>query len=542
MNFVKYYHTLKYLKASQISWRLFYRFKKTTIKYAISEVKLRNFNNKPLMTLKKSAFINETTVCFLNKAQDISSETCWNNPNYEKLWLYNLHYFDDLNAENAHERTQWHSILILRWIAENPVGKGNGWEPYPLSLRIVNWLKWALRGNVLTTEMQHSLVLQVRFLMKRLEWHLLGNHLLANAKALVYAGIFFEGKEAKLWFNKGARIFAKQLPAQILADGAHFELSPMYHSIILEDLLDVIQLYQCYGLTVPILWPIIITNMLAWLQTMTHPDGQLSFFNDSAFKIALSLAELHRYARRLNVHVPLPVKANVHHLVASGYCRLQNASAVLLADIAAVGPHYLPGHAHADTLSCEFSLKTQRILVNSGTSTYENNALRAKQRSTSAHNTLVIDDENSSDVWGAFRVARRARVFNIKTLVDDHTSSLTASHNGYLRLAAKPIHTRIWCLTDQSLTIKDTVTSNAVHTSKLYFHFHPSLIVFRLNEKNALLSNAVGRVATISSSEALIIETGFFYPTFNQQVANQYIVIEKQHVSAVQIITEFTWV
>ena len=62
----------------------------------------------------------------------------WNAAERDKLWLYNLHYFDDLNAAQANQRTVWHRALIDRWIADNPPGQGNGWEPYPTSLRIVN--------------------------------------------------------------------------------------------------------------------------------------------------------------------------------------------------------------------------------------------------------------------------------------------------------------------------------------------------------------------------------------------------------------------
>ena len=54
-------------------------------------------------------------------------------------------------------------------------------------------------------------------------------------------------------------------------------------------------------------------------------------------------------------------------------------------DVAEVGPSYQPGHAHADTLSFELSLYGQRVLVNSGTSQYGNDAERYRQRSTGAH-------------------------------------------------------------------------------------------------------------------------------------------------------------
>ena len=84
----------------------------------------------------------------LNREGRIQSAANWNNPQAEALWLYNLHYFDDLCADGADKRADWHRTLIARWIAENPVGHGVGWDPYPTSLRIVNWIKWALAGGV----------------------------------------------------------------------------------------------------------------------------------------------------------------------------------------------------------------------------------------------------------------------------------------------------------------------------------------------------------------------------------------------------------
>src|SRR5690606_27616327 len=98
---------------------------------------------------------------FLNETHDLS-ETGWDDPAVAKLWRYNLHYFDDLNAEGSGNRTAWHEALIVHWIAENPPGSGSGWEPYPTSLRIVNWIKWARRGNQLPAGMVASLAVQDR--------------------------------------------------------------------------------------------------------------------------------------------------------------------------------------------------------------------------------------------------------------------------------------------------------------------------------------------------------------------------------------------
>ena len=72
-------------------------------------------------------------------------------------------------------------------------------------------------------------------------------HLFANAKALVFAGLFFEGNEGRKWLNTGLKILEKELREQILEDGGQFELSPMYHALAVEDLLDLINISVVYG-------------------------------------------------------------------------------------------------------------------------------------------------------------------------------------------------------------------------------------------------------------------------------------------------------
>ena len=139
------------------------------------------------------------------------------------------------------------NYIIQQWIDQNPPVAGNGWEPYPTSLRIVNWIKWALSGNKLSSEANQSLATQVRHLCGNIEYHLLGNHLFVNAKALVYAGLYFDGEEAQGWYRRGIEILIEQIPEQFLSDGAHFELSTTYHALLTEDLLDILQYMKNAG-------------------------------------------------------------------------------------------------------------------------------------------------------------------------------------------------------------------------------------------------------------------------------------------------------
>ena len=124
--------------------------------------------------------------------------------------------------------------------------------------------------------------------------------------------------------------------------------------------------------------------------------------------IVPSISELDAYSKRLGIVTVEKSEKNLLLLKDSGYIRISNGSAVALLDVSKIGPDYLPGHAHADSLSFELSIDNQRIMVNSGTSCYGLSIERLKQRGTLSHNTVTVNGENSSEVWGGFRVAKRA--------------------------------------------------------------------------------------------------------------------------------------
>lgn len=418
---------------------------------------------------------------FLNEDRSILGAETWNTSGIRKLWLYNLHYFDDLNAREGERRRDWNVPLIRRWVDENPPTAGIGWDSYPTSLRIVNWIKWALGGGSLPEEAVRSLAVQARHLERRLEFHLLGNHLFANAKALVFARFFFEGPEGERWLRKGFDLLEREVSEQVLPDGGHFERSPMYHSLILEDLLDLVNLGRAYpeegrdqtrGLAAQ--WSETAVRMRKWLSAMCHPDGEISLFNDAAFGIAPSPLELDAYAERLGFPTTEGSREGVTHLADSGYIRLQGGEAVLLLDVGPLGPDYLPAHGHADTLSFELSLYGRRVIVDTGTSTYDTSPDRLYERGTSAHNTVVVDGADSSEVWGSFRVARRAIPFGLRIDGKDGEVSVECSHDGYRRLPGKVVHKRSWRFSGKTLKVVDTL-GGRFRSAQRRFLLHPAV-------------------------------------------------------------------
>jgi len=281
----------------------------------------------------------------------------------------------------------------------------------------------------------------------------------------------------------GRRWCSPGCSSRVMADGGHFERSPMYHSIILEDLLDLLNLFAAYPEALPERWrsfagrvETVASKMQGWLAGMTHPDGDIALFNDAAFGIAPSPAELDAYAERLGLVIKRACLAGMQQMADSGYVRYEGDGAVLIADVGEIGPDYLPGHAHADTLGFEMSLFGQRLFVDSGTSCYGSGRERVRQRSTSAHNTVVIDGEDSSEVWGGFRVARRARPRSFRVVEEDERVLIYCEHDGFTRLPGRPIHGREWILGDRSLRIRDTI-SGKFGSAVARYHLHPDIAV-----------------------------------------------------------------
>lgn len=522
-----YLHTLRYLRPVQVFGRVRFKLWKPRPEEAAAPPLRTSAAEFAAPIYVPHSLLGPDRFRFLNLEGTCSEAAHWQRQAQSQLWMYNLHYFDDLNSADASARLPWHELLVRRWIDENPPGVGIGWDPYPVSRRIVNWIKWSRAGNSLTPKAQHSLAVQARWLNRRIESHLQGNHVFVNAKALIFAGLFFDGEEADRWLSHGLGLMQNEIPKQVLADGGHFERSPMYHAGFAEDMLDVVNIMKAYGRQFDANWRETIARMLVWLDAMSHPDKGIAFFNDAAFGVSPDTAQLHAYAARLKMGFVPPESSGTHRLTSSGYVSVDLPPFYLVCDVAPIGPDHLPAHAHADTLSFEMSFRGQRVLVNSGTSEYGLSAERQRQRGTAAHNTLVLDDEDSSEVWAAFRVARRARARLLEVHGENSEVSIMGEHDGYRRLRGKNIHRRCWKLQAQELVIEDEV-DGTFRSAKCFFHLHPAVHLQRAGDSELQLSDSRGLLLKMHFEGAAQVQItdSTWHPEFGVAVANCCIVVK----------------
>ncbi|PXX88893.1 heparinase [Marinobacter vulgaris] len=527
------FHTIRYLKAKQLAYQVYYRFRKPRLRNISRPVLRDALKGWYWPTFLEPATNDGRTFTFLGRTARLAES--WNDPSLPKLWLYNLHYQDDLNAKGAESRFELCAQMVDAWIKGNPPLQGNGWEPYCLSLRIVNWVKWLSRveSDQVKPEWTRSLAQQADALEQQLEFHILANHVFANAKALIFVGVYLGSEQGDRHLKRGLKLLDQQLPEQFLADGGHFERSPMYQGTLLWDLADLAALSRSVQLKEVNQragdWERCFVSGVGWLETMTHPDGDISFFNDATFGISPGIEELKRFAHTLGLavtQVEQPAKLQGEVLHSSGYGVVDWPKRHrLLVDLAPVGPDYQPGHAHADTLSCELSLFGQRVLVNSGISQYGDDAERHRQRSTAAHNTVELDGENSTEVWAGFRVARRAEPFNVAMQQDEHQLVIQGSHNGYRRLPGKIVHRRRWLARNISLEVVDELEGR-FQKAVCHWHFHPDIAVERDGESRFKVRLPSGQVVLIEvSGGSAYLAKSSWHPGFGISIDNQKLII-----------------
>ena len=197
----------------------------------------------------------------------------------------------------------------------------------------------------------------------------------------------------------------------------------------------------------------------------------------------------------------------------------------LIADLAPVGPSYIPGHAHADSLSFELSLGESRIFVNSGTSLYGMSEERLRQRGTSAHNTLVLNDHNSSEVWSGFRVARRANIGNrvVGKVSNEQKVEFSAAHNGYKKQGINCIHHRTWSVSTNGCEINDVINGE-FNSAVGVLHLHPDIKVNFIDDNRCILHSVDYEIELEMIGADLSIVDSTWHPGFGVVMASKKLI------------------
>jgi uncharacterized heparinase superfamily protein len=465
---------------------------------------------------------------FLHRDAELSRPPDWDAPGLAALWRYNLHYFEWLWLLPYEDGR----ALASEWIAGHAPARARiGWDPYPISLRLGNWCAYffgrhaerlgadpAFRGALWA-----SIHRQASWLARHTETHLLGNHLLENAVALCYVGSCFAGPDAARWKRAGAQLLRAELAEQVLADGGHFERSPMYHARLLAALTALLDTGDA-TLRAIVLEP--AERVARALVPLCHPDGGLALLNDSAMNVVPEAPDLlEAWSRAAGRPAPAP-SDGVFALPDTGYYGVRDGGDYLVCDAGPVGPDYIPGHAHGDIFSFELSLGGRRVVVDTGVHDYEVSELRRLCRSTRAHNTVEVEGEDQCEFWAAFRVARRGRPRDVAFAERPGGFSLEGWHDGYERLPGRPRHRRRFAWHESGvLMVADRVdASRAVETASR-LHLHPDCAVERAGDRLVRIGHPGGSATVCFAGEGdLRVEDSSYCPELGLALGSRVLV------------------
>ena len=431
----------------------------------------------------------------------------------EQSWRTRLHYMEFLEGLE----TPLFESVVLDWIAHNPLDGPRAlrfaWQPFALSIRVVVWMQeMARRRRELSpgfvARVVASLAGQIRFIERRIETDVRGNHLIKNIKALLWASAFFSGAESTRWQRQAASLLKAELAEQVLEDGTHYERSPTYHCQVMADLL------ECHAVLPqgPLKAELgeALARMARAAALLTHPDGDVAQFNDGGLNNAYPSGECLAVFQQL-LHRLESAREGAFALPDAGFFGYRQGGDYIIVDCGEVAPASLIAHGHGDILSFEWSIAGHRIVVDQGTYQYSAGPRRDATRSTLNHNTVSIDGEEQCDFYGAHRCGRRAHPRLLEWRPSATGFALTGGHDGFAHLAGSPEHVRRYDFVSGKLTIIDRLSRCERRTAQAAYLFHPDCRVELNGPQSASISRKHIRV-TVTAPGPLRLEEAEWYP------------------------------
>lgn len=486
------------------------------------------------------------------------------------VWELNRHqYFAVLGQAywlTGDERyAQTFATHVNSWMDQNPPKLGINWaSSLEVAFRTISWL-WALhffkKSAVLTPELFARICKFLYVNARHLEtypstYFSPNTHLTGEALGLFYLGtVLPEFKESGRWRDNALGILLAQLSRQVLSDGVYFEQASYYHRYTTDFYLHlwILQRVNQHSPSSDLSGKLRL--LLDHLQHITRPDGTTSLFGDDDggklldvddrpagdFRATLAtgaaLLERPDYKflsggasletlwllglaglntlDRIPDHEPeqqsIAFPAGGYYVMRDGWTPDSN---YLLFDC---GPHGIDncGHAHADALSFELSVKGRNLLVDTGTYTYTGSQeMRDWFRSSAAHNTLTVDGESSSVPAGPFSWATIARATCSTWISESRFDYIAASHDGFSRLPAPLIHTRsILFLKKDYWIVHDHVESEGAHTLQFWLHLDSVAPEAHL-DGNTISCPEVCRIAAFARNGAWTSEKSWISPRY----------------------------
>jgi hypothetical protein len=413
---------------------------------------------------------------------------------------------------------------LTSWLDQCPYGTGMHWRsPLELGIRVINWM-WAfdfIHESGLLTGAIRERALHATFLhlwditRKYSRGSSANNHLVGEAAGVFIATSYFpDFVGAREWREESRRILLEEIQGQTFDDGCNREHAFGYHLFVLQFFLYAGLVARRSGADFPRSYWDTLERMMdfaarvAEAGPVTYGDADDGYVLDlgapaddvnALLTTGAILFDNGEWKRRAGgFHEPAwwlfgrdgrdrfgalaeagPARLSSHAFPESGYYLLQSGgpdpSTMISAffDCAELGFGTIAAHGHADALSFTLRAFGTDVFVDPGTYDYFTYPeWRAYFRSTRAHNTLTIDDEDQSEMRGAFMWGSRARARCVEWRPSATGGLVCGEHDGYSRLRDPVRHRRTISLDGDSgtITIQDDVEMRNDHHVRLHFH------------------------------------------------------------------------
>jgi len=417
------------------------------------------------------------------------------------------------------------------WLEQNPYGVGINWRSgLELGIRLINWV-WALDLIEESGAVDDQLINRILDCVSRHVWEIdrkysrgssVNNHLIGEAAGVFIATSYFGNlRNAPFWQAKSQAILNREIINQTFTDGGMLEQAIGYHFFVLQFFVIAGVTARAAGQDFPESYWSRLEKMFEFLGTLSEGGDSLPLFGDCDDGYVLDLGENpHDIRQWLSVGAALFKRSDfkawavgyaepVDWLLGrqglesfkaipklqnktitsqafndSGYYLLQNGELdspdriSVVFDCGPLGMEPLAGHGHADTLSFTLRAFGRDVLVDPGTYDYFSYPKwREYFRSTRAHNTVVIDGQNQSEMLGLFLWGKRAKAECLSWQPSDVGGKVIGQHDGYMHLDDPVTHKRMLDLDGRELVIRDDIIARKRHKIEVYLHLAEHCVV-----------------------------------------------------------------
>ncbi|HVO80424.1 MAG TPA: oligosaccharide flippase family protein [Terriglobales bacterium] len=464
-------------------------------------------------TIARADAVMEQRFVFRGREQAFPGVVDWNacpNGNLSWQWDLNRHaFFLTLATSYYYTRDTRYlgklAAMWTDWIERNPVGKGAAWTyPFEVAARLQNWI-WAyfllLYSGGVNEGHLDAIAAALRahgtYLNCNLEYHWPNNHLLLEAKALYeYALLFPQYRETEKYLTRAGRALRHEVPRQVLPDGAHSELCSMYHRILAGELGELALLCRRNRRPLPSIVEQRVERLVEFSRALLREDGSMPLLGDSAMDdVQIRFDPARQDHSDLNYWLRQP-----EHEVATergvgaapelkifseaGYAFVRGGEGArrfhLTFDFGRVSRCPAGNHAHCDALSLELFAGGRALVIDPGVYLPWNDGERWARhfRSTAAHNTLVVDGREQSELCAYADVRQEAQTQLLGYSVSGDAASVSAECRPYWAADEHISHRReVCCHTGGTVRIRDQVVGSGAHHLEWSFHFAPGIDV-----------------------------------------------------------------